>query len=645
MKRLASLLVTLMLVVGIGVAAVLSSEERDAPDVSLSPGAPGQSGLAAPTPVPATTVATIEPVAFGEPNSPAPSTPGQSRLWFHDGEWWGVYPTAALGEQRIFRLDAGALAWTDTGVAVDDRAFARMDVVSDGDRLVIASAGPQPEPRHALRIARFSYDPAARVYQRDANFPIPITEVGVESLTAARSDDGRLWVAYRQGALMAIDHSLDSELAWRGPFVPTVAGGAIEEVAVASLGDRVAIVWTRPSDDLVSMAWHDIGGPADVWQASPDAVVAGLRLGEDQLSVAADRSPGAERLFVAVRTSTDESPDRGRLDPQVVLVEFAAGATPTSYLFGRVDEQHAGPIILINSDDRELHVVAASPEVGGAIYYKTTSLDRIAFPPGRGTSLIPASDDHPRLANPSSTKQALDDATGMLVAASDTGAGVYGFGALGVAPGSAEESPAPVPSSAAVAPLVDNTFDGLAVGADVPGWVVDGDPLPSFVIRVLAGSDSSARLSATTVAARACTTFRDISEGTVRVEAAGLFNVASEQELRLIQVRGAGGELASIRLRNGEVVYGDGIERIRSELVLVPGRWYRSVLTLDLATKTYAIELYDAANDSLLLQDDGLAWRTDSPVVNRVCAELPPQPGLDLYLDDVRVTTTTGEGT
>lgn len=644
MKRLASLLVTLMLVVGIGVAVVLSSEERDGSGVSLSPGASPPSGLAGPTPEPPAIAAPIAPVVFGEPNSPAPGTPGQSRLWFHDGEWWGVFPTASTGEQLIFRLDVGSGAWIDTGIAVDDRAFARMDVVSDGDRLVIASAGPQPEPRHALRIVRFSYDPTTRAYRRDANFPIPITDVGVESLTAARSDDGRLWVAYRQGALMAIDHSMDSELAWRGPFVPEVAGGAVEEVAVASLGDRVAVVWTRPSDDHVSMAWHDTVGPADVWQASPDAIIAGLRLGEDQLSVSADRSPGAERLFVAVKTSTDESPDRGRLDPQVVLVEFAAGANPTSYLFGRIDDQHAGPIILINSEDRELHVVAASPKVGGAIYFKTTSLDRIAFPPGRGTLLIPASDDHPRLASPTSTKQALDDATGMLVAASDTGSGIYGFGALGVVPGSGEESPAPDPSAPGVAPLVDNTFDGLAVGADVPGWVVDGDPPPSFVIRVLAGSDSSARLSATTVDARACTDFSDVSDGTVRVEAAGLFNVPSEQELRLIQVRGAGGELASIRLRNGEVVYGNGLERIRSDLVLVPGRWYRSVLTLDMATKAYSLELYDAANDSLLLQDDALAWRTDSPIVNRVCAELPPQPGLDLYLDDVRVTTSAEQG-
>ena len=407
---------------------------------------------------------------------------------------------------------------------------------------------------------------------------------------------------------------------------------------MASLGTLVAIVWTRPLDDLVSMAWHDTGGPDDLWQASPDAPVTGLRLGEDQLSVATDRSPGAERLFVAVRTSAEEAPNRGRLDPQVVVVEFSTDADPMSYLFGRVEEQHGGPIILVNSDARELYVAASAPKAGGPIYYKTASLDRIAFPTGLGTLLIPATEQHPRLESPTSTKQALDETSGLVIAATDTLAGLYGFGALGV--DATAGTPAPSDGSPAAVPIVDNTFDGLAVGAAVPGWVVDGDPLPSFVIRVLTGSNSSARLSSSTTDARACVAFREISEGVLRVEAETLFNLATEGELRMLQVRGVSGELVAIRLRNREVVYQDGPTRVRSGLILAPGRWYHSVLTLDLATKTYAIELRDATDDSILLQDEGLVWRsTDSSIVNRVCAELPPQPGLDLYLDDVRVTS------
>ena len=411
MKRVASMLVTMMLVVGIGVAIGLSSGDRVG--VSLPSEAASTSGYARPSPRPAPAVALPASFAYGEAGTPSPlGDTGQSRLWFQDGTWWGVFLTAATGDQRIYRLDAASNAWSDTGVIVDDRDFARMDVISDDGGVVIASAGPQPYDGHALRIIRFSYDPSARTYRGDPNASVVITDEGVEDVTIARTDDGRLWVSYREGGRMAVDHSLDSDLAWRGPFVPVVAEGEIERVAIAALGDRVAVVWTTPHDDMVSMAWHDTGGPEDIWAASPGARLAGLSLGEDELSVATDPSAGSEHLFVAVKTSAELAPHRSQLDPQVVLVEFDIGQAPTSYLFGRVDDQHSDPIILIDRDARELYVVAAAPKAGGALYYKRTSLDDIKFPTGLGTLFVPAAEDHPRLATQRRRSRRWPPATG-----------------------------------------------------------------------------------------------------------------------------------------------------------------------------------------------------------------------------------------
>ena len=477
MRRLAFLLVTLMLVVGIGVAVALSTGARNG--VSLPSGAAAPSTSARPTTRPSPVVALPASFAYGEPGAPSPlGNTGQSRLWFHDGAWWGVFLSAEAGDQRIFRLDAESNAWSDTGVIVDDRDFARMDVISDDNGLVVASAGPQPYDGHALRIIRFSYDQSAHMYRGEDNAAVVITDVGVEAVTIARSDDGRLWVAYRQGTLMAVDHSLDSDLAWRGPFVPTMAEGVVERVAIASLGDRVAVVWTTPTEDAVSMAWHDTGGPENVWEASPDAGLGGLSFGEDDLSVATDRTPGAERLFVAVKTSAELAPSRGRLDPQVVVVEFKIGEAPASYLFGRVEEQHSGPIILIDDQARELYVVAVAPRAGGAIYYKTTSLDEIRFTTGPGTLLMPASEEHPRLANPTSTKQSVTEGSGIVIAATDTREGRYGFGSLGVSPqtagtpapsGSTAQAPLGIistPSELSVLPMSGPAWDRLKAAAD-----------------------------------------------------------------------------------------------------------------------------------------------------------------------------------
>ena len=192
--------------------------------------------------------------------------------------------------------------------------------------------------------------------------------------------------------------------------------------------------------------------------------------------------------------------------------------------------------------------------------------------------------------------------------------------------------------------LVNYTFNGLAVGGVGPGWEVDGDPLPEFTVVSLTGSDSSARLTATTADARACTQFAGGEGDVLRAGADVLFNEPSTGDMKLLQLRGRGGEAASIRLREDEVVYADGDTRVRSELVLEPGRWYRVVLGLDLAARNMGVEVRDAVDDEVLLEDAGLGWTAEVEAVDRVCAELSPQPGLELYLDEVRVRSRLVEG-
>ena len=63
-------------------------------------------------------------------------------------------------------------------------------------------------------------------------------------------------------------------------------------------------------------------------------------------------------------------------------------------------------------------------ETGGAIFYKTTCLDKIAFTPGPGTPAI-QNPDAPAINNATSTKQNVDSETGLLVLASDSTSGRY----------------------------------------------------------------------------------------------------------------------------------------------------------------------------------------------------------------------------
>jgi hypothetical protein len=627
------------------VAVVLLGSVAAGLALTPRPGAPAPAASAtpvtAPTPVarPSPPITGPEPLAFGPPGTPSPVVhAAQSRLWFHADRWWGVLLDASTGSHRIFVLDPSTATWSDTGALVDDRHFAKLDVLWDGQSLVVASAGPDPEERHALLVSRYSYDPAVGRYARDPNFPVPITNLGVEAVTITRDVAGRLWVAYRQGGAVVLDHSLETDLVWRGPFVPSLADGPAEEAAIASIGSRVALTWTRPAEDVVRVVTHRVDGPPDIWEELPAASVAGLSAARDSLSVAVDNAPGAERLYVAVATPAEESETRGRLDPQAVLVEFTFEAPPMVYLVGRLQEQHADPVVVVNAAARELYVIAGAPRGGGSVYYKEASLDAISFPPGLGTLLIPASEALPEMGHPTSTKQALDATSGLLVAATDPGAGLYGFGALGLRPAAAT-GPTPAPSVDTATTVFEQTFDGLAVGGSVPGWELEGEPPPQLAVTVLRGVDSSARLSSSsTTDARACAAFRVPSASVLRLEAEILYNLATGDDLRLLQARGSGGEFASLRLRDDELVFFDNETRIRSGVTIDPGRWYRAMMTLDLNARTYDISVVEITSDRTILEESDLAIRAGAiEIPNRVCAEIPPQPGLDLYLDDVRV--------
>src|SRR5262249_25052061 len=92
--------------------------------------------------------------------------------------------------------------------------------------------------------------------------------------------------------------------------------------------------------------------------------------------------------------------------------------------FGRVEDEHSRPRVVIDQEHDRLYLFATIRETGGAIFYKTACLDRIEFPPGPGTPAI-QNPDMPAINNATSTKQNVTSATGLLVLASDSATGRY----------------------------------------------------------------------------------------------------------------------------------------------------------------------------------------------------------------------------
>jgi hypothetical protein len=355
----------------------------------------------------------------------------QSKLWFQDGSWWGVLYSPLTGSTRIHRLEPSTQSWIDAGTTVDQRPNARADVLWDGGKLYVVSAttvvsewGNPPLDADvnagSAQLSRFSYDAAGRSYSLDPGFPVTVHDGSTESITLAKDSMGKLWATFTQNSQVWVNRSLGTDSQWGQPFLLPVTGAAAHyddiSAVTAFQRDKIGVMWSNQSTRKFYFATHRDGDPDGTWQSeiAYGGGVGGCSSGcaNDHLNVKQLTSDGTGRVFAAIKTA-----NRNTGQPFVMLIVRDAQGTWRSHVFGVVEDLHTRPMIMIDEEHRRLFMFAVAPEVGGGIYFKQTSLDAISFPPGVGTPFIQGSQDGD-ISNPTTTKQNVNSATGLVVLAS-----------------------------------------------------------------------------------------------------------------------------------------------------------------------------------------------------------------------------------
>src|SRR4051812_29221939 len=141
----------------------------------------------------------------------------QSKLWYHDGSWWGVMYDRSRGAFTIQERRDGT--WVSTGTEVDARDRSWADAAWDGNHLDIVSAGQiVTDPGMAVRFSRFEYDSTARRYTRSVD-PIALTSYGVEGAVLDRDSSGRLWITFTHNSTVWVTHTASSDQSWTTPTV------------------------------------------------------------------------------------------------------------------------------------------------------------------------------------------------------------------------------------------------------------------------------------------------------------------------------------------------------------------------------------------------------------------------------------------
>ena len=376
----------------------------------------------------------------------------ESKLWFNDGTWWGSLIDATTGVYYIHRLDTATQTWIRTNTPLDDRPNTRADTLWTGTKLYVASHvySRQPASGFPSRLYRFSYDATTKTYSLDAGFPVAINNMRSETLVIDRDTTGRLWATWIQSQKVYVNRTTGSDTTWGTPFVLPVAGTSVDADDISSViafgPGRIGVMWSNQATSAMYFATHVDGAADTTWEPSRTAIQ-GPNNADDHINLKSLQTDGGARVFAAVKTSLTSA----NAPLIMLLVRDPATGDWTSYPVGRVSDHQTRPIVLLDTTHRIIHVFLTAPESGGAIYEKTSPIDAISFAPGLGTPVM-VDASNPGLNNATSTKQAVDSSTGLVVLAANDATHRYWhhWDALGGGP-----TPTPSPtSSPSVSPTI-----------------------------------------------------------------------------------------------------------------------------------------------------------------------------------------------
>jgi hypothetical protein len=373
-------------------------------------------------------------------DSPTGEKP-ESKLWWNDGIWWGSLWSPQNNSYDIYRLDSSLQNWVDTGVQIDNRPQSRADALWDGQHLYIASqiftTSGSPTSGNWGRLYRFSYNSSNDSYSLDTGFPVDITRGKSETIVLEKDSTGTLWITYTESGEVMVNHSIAHEdLLWGDPYplpIPDAQNISSDDISsIISYQGKIGLMWSNQDTRAMYFAVHLDSDPDDQNWQSVKIYNPGGDAADDHINIKSLQSDSAGNLYAVIKTSFSNSSQplivllACKTNPCTTLINWSAATVYT------VGEDHTRAILLIDTDQRQLHIF--STWLGGhprAIYHKVSSLDNIGFPSGHGDVFIKNATD-PEINNATSTKQNVNSTTGIVVLASDETTFTYFHNTLGI---------------------------------------------------------------------------------------------------------------------------------------------------------------------------------------------------------------------
>jgi hypothetical protein len=370
-----------------------------------------------------------KPASAAQPlvQSPTGEKP-QSKLWFHDGSWWGNLFNNVAGNYHIYRLNRNTQVWEDTGTVVDTRPETKADVLWDGSHLYVASGGGSDPSGQGTRKAldavlyRYSYNATTKTYSKDFG-PVTIRTGGAETIVLDKDSTGKLWVTYTQNSKVYVNYSRTSDADWNTTALLLNVSGTNPNVSpddistLVAFDGKIGVLWSNQNDGTFYFAYHADGTAAAIGATPVNwtgrIVYRQSNAADDHLNIKSLQSDSSGNVYAMVKTSYNELGSAQLL--LIVGRKQSSGYDWSVYIESYRQDAQTRPLLLIDNENRDLYVFT-SDEGGGNIFYKKTRMDNIQFASGKGTPFMSAIGF--ALNNVTSTKQSVNAATGIVVMAS-----------------------------------------------------------------------------------------------------------------------------------------------------------------------------------------------------------------------------------
>jgi PKD repeat protein len=371
----------------------------------------------APIPAPNGDIGWEGPSFSGASGSPSGSKP-ESKLWWNAGSWWADLWDVTTGDFYVHRLNLATRTWVRTATRLDDRSNSRSDVLWDGTKLYVAShafaEGASTTPTAPSYLRRFSYQAATGTYTLDPGFPVQINDARSETLVIDRDSLGRIWATWTEDRQVRVAVSNVGGSTWGASIALPVAGSRVTSDDISSIvafgGNRIGVLWSNQDEDTMYFSSHADSAALGTWSAA-EVAYRGTSAADDHLNLKNVTDQNG-RILAAVKTSQSGS------SPLVHLLDRSPSGAWSSKIFGTGSDNHTRPIVVVDRQHSMAHVFATSGQSGGKIYRKTAPLSNLTFPTGKGSAVL-SDADSADINNATSTKQAVDGSSGLVVLATN----------------------------------------------------------------------------------------------------------------------------------------------------------------------------------------------------------------------------------